>query len=91
MFEYRRDKSEHKVDTHSNDDLSQKRRGPSECSMFGRAHGKPPFAGPHAYCRTYDILSQTLHRVVRGPELMSFANQMNRKVLYTPQHVRLRG
>ena len=30
MFEYRHDKSEHKVDTHRNDDPSQKRGGSSE-------------------------------------------------------------
>jgi hypothetical protein len=92
MFGYRHDKSERKVDTHSNDDPSQKRGGLFECSMLGRALDKPPFLLAHMHTsRTHDILSQTPHRIIRGPEVMSFANRMNRKVLYTPQHIRLRG
>lgn len=58
---------------------------PCECSIFGRARDNPHFLLAHMYTlRLTDLPSQMLHRVVRCPDLTSFANQMNRKVLYTP-------
>lgn len=48
MFEYRHDKSERKVDTAMMIHL-RKGEGSSECSIFGRAHDKPPFLLAHMH------------------------------------------